>query len=318
VQGLGWMIARRLIGVPFVVLGVTFLIFVAIDLAPADPATAALGTFSTQAQRTQFAREHGLDDPLPVRFVRFVGDVAHGDFGQSALRSEAVGPALAAALPVTLQLTGLALLLAIVLATCAGTLAALHRDRWPDRMIRTGFSAGLAAPDFWLGILAIQLVAVKLQLLPSSGFVPIGQDPGAWLRSLILPATVLAIPVASALTAVIRTSVAGELDRDYVRTAVGAGLPTTRVVAGHVLRNAAVAPLTVLGIRAGYLVGGAIIVEQIFTIPGLGTLLITGVQQGDLAPVRGVAIVGTLLFVLVNLVVDLIQLVLDPRLRHSS
>lgn len=317
-SGVGRLIFRRLLAVPFIVLGITFVVFVGIDLAPADPATAALGTFATKEAKQRFIKENGLDDPLPVRYVRFLGDLAHGDLGRSVVSPQPVADMIGDALPVTLQLTGLALALAVTLALCLGTVAAVYRERWPDRAIRAFAAAGLAAPDFWIGILAIQFVAVRWGLLPSGGFVEFGEDPSLWLRSLILPAAVLALPVAAVLTTVIRAAVADELDRDYVRTARGLGLPRATVVTRHVFRNAMLAPLTVLGLRAGYLLGGAIVVESIFTIPGLGTVLIDGVQQGDLAPVRGVAIVGALIFVTINLVVDVLYLALNPKLRHAA
>jgi peptide/nickel transport system permease protein len=316
--GVGWLIARRLVALPLVVLGVTLVVFVGIDLAPNDPATATLGTFASKQAKERFAAEHGLDDPLPVRYVRFLGDLAHGDLGTSVVRSEKVSTMIGDALPVTLQLTAFAMAIAILASVLLGTLGALNRDRWPDAIVR-GFSAGgLAAPDFWIGIVAIQFVSVRLGLLPSGGYVPLSEDPALWLQSMIMPATVLALPVAAALTAVTRASVMQELDRDYVRTARGAGLPRRVVIGKHVFRNAMMAPLTVVGIRAGYLLGGAIIVESIFTLPGLGTVLVNGIQQGDLAPVRGVAIVGATIFVLVNLVVDLLYLVLNPKLRHAA
>ncbi|MEN3284497.1 MAG: peptide/nickel transport system permease protein [Solirubrobacteraceae bacterium] len=317
-SGLTRLIVRRIVAVPLVVLGVIFVVFVAIDLSPNDPSTAVLGTFASKEAQQQFAAEHGLDDPLPVRFVRFLGDLPKGDLGSSVVRPEEVTTMIGQALPVTLQLTGLAMVIAIVVSLALGTVGALHRDRWPDAVAR-GFSAGgLAVPDFWLGILAIQFIAVKWRLLPSGGYVSFGEDPVQWLRSLILPASVLAVPVAAALTAVVRAAVVRELDRDYVRTARGNGLPMRAVVGSHVLRNAMLAPLTVVGVRAGYLLGGAIIVESIFGIPGMGTVLVNGIQQGDLAPVRGVAIVGALLFVTVNLIVDVLYLLLNPKLRHTA
>jgi peptide/nickel transport system permease protein len=316
--GLTGLILRRLIAVPVVVLGITFVVFVGIDLAPNDPATAVLGAFASPQAKQRFAEEHGLNDPLPVRFVNFLGDLSHGDLGRSVVRDENVSEMIGAALPVTLQLTALAMALAILSAVLLGTLGALNRDAWLDKVVRGYSAAGLAAPDFWLGILAIQFIAVGLGLLPSGGFVPFEDDPLLWLQSLIMPATVLAIPVSAALTAVVRSAVAQELDQDYVRTARGNGLPRRTVVGKHVFRNAMLGPLTVVGIRAGYLLGGAIIVESIFTIPGLGTVLVDGIQQGDLAPVRGVAIVGALIFVGINLVVDILYLALNPKLRHAQ
>lgn len=315
--GYASLILRRLVALPFVVLGVTFVVFVGIDLAPNDPASAVLGTFASQQARERFAEAQGLDDPLPVRYVRFLGDLLQGDLGVSLVRPEKVSTMIGSALPVTLQLAGLAIAIAMLIALVMGTIGALNRDRWPDRVVRGYAAGGLAAPDFWIGILAIQFVSVKLGLLPSGGFVPFSQDPALWLQSLIMPAVVLALPVSAVLTAVLRSSLVQELDRDYVRTVRGAGLPRRSVIGKHVFRNAMLAPLTVIGIRAGYLLGGAIIVESIYQIPGIGTVLINGIQQGDLAPVRGVAIVGAVVFVLINLLVDVMYLTFNPKLRHA-
>lgn len=316
--GLPWLILRRLIAVPFVILGVTLVVFVATDLAPNDPATAALGAFSDPAAKEKFAEENGLNDPLLVRYGRFVGDLAQGDLGSSVVRPQPVWSMIEEGLPVTIQLTAMAMFIAVLLAVTLGTLAALNREGRLDTCIRAFSAGGVAVPDFWLGIVAIQFIAVKFQLLPSGGYVPFSQDPALWLESLILPALVLAIPVAAVLTAVVRSSVARELERDYVRTARGSGLPRATVIGKHVLRNAMLAPLTVIGVRAGYLLGGAIIIESIFNLPGLGTILIEAIQSGDLAPVRGVAIVGAVMFVLVNLVVDLLYMALNPKLRHAA
>src|SRR5919106_2765698 len=298
-------IVHRLAAFVPIILGVVFLIFVAIDLAPGDPATASLGTFASPEQRADFAQRHGLTDPLPIRFGRFLIEALNGELGQSVVRSETVTAMIARAFPVTLQLTILALIIGTVSALVLGILAALNRDGWWDRLVQVISSGAIAAPDFWLGILAIQFIAVRLGLFPSGGYVPITSGWLLWLQSMILPATVLAIPLAGSLTRLVRVSVADELDKDYVRTARGIGLSTQRVLGQHVLRNSALAPLTVLGIRAGQLLSGAIIIEAIYTLPGLGTILIDGVRQGDLGPVRGVAIVATIAFLLINLLIDI-------------
>ncbi|MEN3284504.1 MAG: peptide/nickel transport system permease protein [Solirubrobacteraceae bacterium] len=311
------LVARRLLAVPLVLLGITFVVFVAVDLSPNDPSTAALGPYASKQAKEQFAAEHGLDDPMPVRYVRFLADAAHGDLGTSVVRGEDVSATLRDAAPVTLQLTAMALVLAVLASTLLGTLGALLRDRWPDRFVRVYSAAGVAAPDFWIGILVVQFVCVKWSLLPAGGYVPFAEDPVQWFQHLIMPATVLAIPVSATLAVVVRASVAKELGRDYVRTARGSGLPRWNVIGKHVFRNAMVGPLTLVGVVAGNLLGGAVIVESIFTLPGLGTVLITGVREGDLAPIRGVVILGATAFVLTSLIVDLLYLALNPKLRHA-
>jgi peptide/nickel transport system permease protein len=309
------VIRRLALSVP-ILIGVIIVIFLVIDLAPGDPATSKLGPYATQEQRKRFAEENDLDAPIPVRFGRFMGDLVQGDLGEALVEPAPVVDLIARRAPVTLQLTALAALLAVVSAVAAGLLAAVRKDGWLDRVLRSGAAAGLAAPDFWVGLIAIQVIALSAGLLPAGGYVALSDDPIGWIESLILPASVLALPVAAALTLVIRASVIDELEKDYVRTALGAGLPKRVIFLKNVLKNALIAPLTVLGLRIGYLLSGAIVIEAIFALPGLGALLLDAVNQGDIAVIQGVALVGTLSFVLVNLIVDVLYLVLNPKLRE--
>jgi peptide/nickel transport system permease protein len=312
-----YVLRRLLLAVP-TVLAVIFLIFFAIDKAPGDPATAVLGNFATPEQRAAFAEANDLDAPVVVRYVRFLRQLAGGDLGSSLVRPEPVAHLVGSALPVTLQLTALAGVLAVLLATLLGAAAGYWHGTWIDRLVRAIASAGVSAPDFWIGILAIQLFAVTFKVLPAGGYVPIQQDPVGWFRSLITPAVVLAIPMSCALAGVLRAALADEMGKDYVRTARGAGLPERTVLLRYALPNSLLSPVTALGLRLGYLLSGAIVTEAVFNLPGLGTLLKLGVSQGDYGVVQGVAIVATVLFILVNLVVDLLQRVVSPRLREAS
>lgn len=307
--------ARRLLLLPLMLFGITVLVFVVMQFAPTDPAFNALGDGSTQEQREVFAEERGLNDPLPVRYGRFLGDLAQGDFGVTAPPSKPVVELISSALPLTLQLTFLGLVMAAVVATGLGVLAALYRDRWPDQVIRVVSIAGFATPSFWLGILLIQQFSLGLDWFPSGGYVNPADSVVGWLRSLILPATALAVPVAAQLTRVVRTSMVEELDRDYVRTAVGNGLPYWLVVSRNVLRNALITPVTVLGLRVGYVLGGAVVIETIFSLPGMGLLILTGVTGSDTALVQGTVLTIAVIFVLVNIIVDLLYLVINPRIR---
>ncbi|MBB5791658.1 ABC transporter permease subunit [Jiangella mangrovi] len=307
------LVIRRVAGAPLLLIGACFAVFVAVDLSPNDPARARLGIFASAEARAQFAAEHGLDDPLPLRFLRFLADLAQFDLGDSVVRSESVNQLVAMALPVTLQLLLLTSLIAVVLSFGFGVLAAWREGRATDRVISSAAAVFYATPQFWIGLLFIQLFAVSLGVLPSGGHMPIGNGFSEWLSTLIGPAVVLALPVTAALTRVVRASVADELDKDYVRTAVGAGVPMAAVLWRNVLCNAMTGPLTVLGIYVGAMMSGAILVEVVFNVPGMGHLLIAGVTQGDLGVVRGVAIVGAASFVVVNLVIDLLYLFLSPR-----
>lgn len=257
-------------------------------------------------------------DPLPLRYVHFVGALLHGDLGTSALTRAPVAEQVTTALPLTLQLTFLGLAFAVVLALAGGVTAAVYRDRFPDQAIRVVSLIGVAAPGFWLALLMIQYLAVDRGWFPTGGYINPADSVTGWLRTMALPAVALSLPVAAQLTRIVRTSVVEELDKDYVRTAIGGGLPPWVVVGRNVLRNALVNPLTVLGLRVGYLLGGAVVIETIFSLPGMGKLMIDAVQNGDPAVVEGVVLTTATGFVVVNLVIDILYLLVNPRLRAAE
>lgn len=306
--------ARRLLVLPFMLLGVTLLVFVVLQFSPNDPAYNALGEGASPEARAAYRAEHGLDDPLPVRYVRFLGQLARGDLGYTAPPATPVVDRVATAFPLTMQLTLLGLTLAVVGALAFGITGALYRDRWPDQVTRVLSIAGVAIPSFWLGILLIQEFALNLGLFPTGGYVNPADSLTGWLRSLALPAVAIAVPTAASLSRLVRTSMVEELDKDYVRTATGNGLPRVIVIRGA-LRNALITPLTVLGLREGYLLSGAVVIETIFDLPGMGKLILEGVTNGDVALVQGAVLTIALAFLVVNLVVDLLYLVVNPRIR---
>ncbi|TDE13525.1 ABC transporter permease [Jiangella asiatica] len=307
------LVGRRLLLAPLILLGVSFTVFVVIDLSPNDPARAALGVFADAEQRERFAAENGLDDPLPVRYARFLADLVQLRLGESVIRPESVNDLIGMALPITVQLMVMATVIAVASSLVLGIVAAWFEGRPVDRVVSVVAAFFQAAPQFWIGLMFVQLFAVGLGVLPAGGYSPLSTGFSYWFSSLIGPAIVLALPFAAAMTRVIRASVADELAKDYVRTAIGAGLSTGTVLVGSVLRNALITPITVVGVYIGAMMSGAILVETVFNIPGMGTLLVTGVRQGDLGIVRGVAIVGAVSFVVVNVIVDLLYLVLNPR-----
>jgi peptide/nickel transport system permease protein len=253
-----------------------------------------------------------------VRYVRFVGDLLQGDMGTSVLTRAPVLDSVLTALPLTMQLTFLGLGIAVVTSLLLGVTAAIFRDRWPDQLIRVVSLGGVAAPSFWLALLMIQWLAVDRGWFPTGGYINPADSFSGWLRSMALPALALSLPVAAQLTRIVRTSMVEELDKDYVRTAIGSGLPPIVVVGRNVLRNALINPLTVLGLRVGYLLGGAVVIETIFALPGMGKLMIDGVTNGDPAVVQGVVLTIATGFVVVNLVVDILYLLVNPRLRSST
>ncbi|NUR85614.1 MAG: ABC transporter permease [Nonomuraea sp.] len=313
------MLARRILILVPLLLGVVAFVFVVMRFSGVKPEYAYFqGANPTAAQIHQFQVENGLLDPLPVRYVRFVADLARGDMGTSVLTKKPVLESVTTALPLTLQLTLLGLAVAVVLALVFGVTGALFRDRWPDQVIRMVSLVGVAAPAFWLALLMIQWLAVGAGVFPTGGYINPADSVSGWLRSLTLPALSLSLPVAAQLIRIVRTSMVEELDRDYVRTAIGSGLPMVVVVGRNVLRNALVNPLTVLGLRVGYLIGGAVVIETIYGLPGMGQLMINAVRDGDPAVVQGVVLTIAIGFMVVNLVVDVLYLLVNPRLRSAS
>ena len=313
------LIGRRLIAFPIMVIGVTLLVFVVMSFSPADPARLALGESASPEALAQYRAEHGLDLPLVVRYLSFMAGLLRGDLGTSTGNVK-VTEIVATAFPITLQLTFLGLAIAVVLAVVLGIVAALFRDRWPDQLIRVFSIASLATPSFWLAILLIQWlgnIPGGLGLFPAlvADWVPFSQDPVAYARNVFMPAVALAVPVAGSLTRVVRTSMVEELDRDYVRTAIGNGIPKNVVVARNVLRNALITPITVLGLRVGYLMGGAVIIEIIFNIRAMGQLILDGVTRNDVYLVQGVTLTVAIAFIIVNIVVDMLYVLVNPRIR---
>ncbi|MEV7610451.1 ABC transporter permease [Microbacterium sp. NPDC089320] len=310
------LIGRRLLQLPFMILGITFLVFFVMSFSPVDPARTALGETASPEALDAYREQYGLDQPLLVRYVTFLLGLLQGNLGTYSARSLPVIDEVVRAFPVTLALTFLGLLIAVIVAFVIGVLAAVYRDRWPDQLIRIIGVASLSTPSFWLAILLIQLFTLGLNVLPASGPLPdFWEDPSGWLARMALPAIALAVPVIGQLSRVVRTSMVEELDRDYVRTALGAGIPRTIVVGRNVLRNALITPVTVLGLRIGYLLGGAVVIEIIFAIPGMGTLILNGVTNNEPNLVQGVTLAVSLAFVVINIIVDLLYVLINPRIR---
>ncbi|MFI7384847.1 ABC transporter permease [Streptomyces sp. NPDC049813] len=313
------ILARRLVLLVPLLLGIVLFVFLVMRFADIDPASAYFqGANPTPRQLHDFRERNGLLDPLPLRYLHFVGDLLRGDLGISVLTRQPVVEQITTALPLTLQLTFLGLGIAVVVSLTLGISAAIHRDRAWDQVVRVVSLTGVAAPGFWLALLMIQYLSVDLGWFPTGGYVNPADSPSGWLRTMTLPALALSLPVAAQLTRIVRTAVVEELDKDYVRTAVGSGLPPAVVVGRNVLRNALINPLTVLGLRVGYLLGGAVVVETIFSLPGMGKLMIDAVKNGDPAVVQGVVLTTAVGFVVVNLVIDVLYLLVNPRLRGQS
>lgn len=310
------MTLRRILLLIPLLLGVALVVFLIAQLLPGDPAISALGIFADNEAKQRFIEANNLDDPVWVRFPVFLLQLVQGDLGVSLVTGQPVNSLIFDAIPVTLQLTFLALSFAVVIALVAGVWSALRQGTIVDSVVRVLSMGGLAMPSFWVGLMLIQFVAVRWGWLPPSGYQPPSAGIGPWLQSLALPAISLGLAVAASLTRVVRSSVLEELQKDYVRTARGAGL-SPGVVVRNVLRNALLTPLTVLGVRVGAALSGAVVVETIFSVPGMGQLLINSVNTGDLSIVQGVVLVGTAMYIVVNLLVDIAYLVLNPKIREA-
>jgi len=313
------LVGRRLIALPLMILGVTFLVFFIMSFSTVDPARLALGESASPEALAQYREQNGLDSPLIVRYFAFLGDLLHGNMGTSS-GNVPVRDLVANALPITLQLTFLGLIIAVVLAAVFGVIAALFRDRWPDHVIRVFSIAALAIPSFWLAILLIQSlgdIPGGAGLFPAlvTVWVPFSENPAVYFNNIFLPALALGVPVAGSLIRVVRTSMVEELDRDYVRTAIGAGIPRYIVVGRNVFRNALITPITVLGLRVGYLIGGAVIIEIIFNIQAMGQLILDGVTRNDVYLIQGVTLTVAIAFIIVNVAVDLLYVLVNPRIR---
>jgi peptide/nickel transport system permease protein len=310
--------ARRLGAGLLLVVGASVVLFALVDLAPGDPVLARFGFQAASLTEDDLAglrEQYGLDDPLPARYAAFVADVAHGDLGTSARSGTPVTTLLAQAFPVTLSLTAIAAVTAAAMALLLGTTAAILRGRWPDRVIGAATAVALAAPVFWVGLLAIDLFAIRLGWLPPGGYVPLSAGLWPWLSSLLMPGITLGVGAGAVLTRVVRASVAEQLDQDYVRTALGAGLSPARVLVRNVLPNALTAPLTVFGLYVGSILAGALPVEVLYALPGMGQLLVNAALEGDYSVTRVVALATIAVFLLVNLCADVAALALSPRSR---
>lgn len=298
------------------VIGVTFLVFFLMSFSKIDPAYSALGQGATQEALDAYRKANGLDLPWTVQYVRFLGNFLHGDLGTYGAGQDSVAARVESAFPVTMQLTFLGLAIAVIAAVIFGILAALYRDTWVDQVIRVVSIVCIATPSFWLAVLLIQAFTVNTFIFPAAGALPaFSDDPSGWCMRMAMPAFALGVPVAGSLIRVIRTAMVEELDKDYVRTARGAGIPMPVIVSRNVLRNALITPVTVLGLRVGYLMGGAVVIEVIFNLPGMGVAILEGVQHNFPTLVQGVTLVVALAFIIINILVDILYVLINPRIR---
>jgi peptide/nickel transport system permease protein len=294
---------------------ISLIVFTGVRMIPGDPARVLAGTEADAAGLEEIREKYGLDAPLPVQYVRWLGLAATGDLGESIRTRTPVGGMVAAKLPITIELTVLSLLVALAMAIPAGVVAAVRRNTAWD-VLASGISlCGVSIPNFWLGIMLILLVSVRFGWLPASGFVPLTEDPVGNLKRMLMPALVLGTGLAAVLMRQTRNAMIEVLSADYVRTARAKGLAQRAVVVRHALRNGLIPVVTILGLQMGALMGGAVVTEQIFVLPGFGRLIVEAVFTRDYPVVQGVVLITASSYVLINLLVDLSYTVLNPRIR---
>jgi peptide/nickel transport system permease protein len=308
-----YAIQRVLTAIPTLFI-VTVLVFAIQRALPGDPATVLAGENQDPAVIAYLRDRYRLDDPLPVQYLAWLGQVGRGDLGLSQRTNQPVGALILEKLPVTLELALLSLLVAVVIAIPAGVIAAVRKDGIADHASTLFALSGLSLPNFWLGIMLILLFSVQLRWLPASGFVPLLEDPVDNLRRMIMPAFVLGTGLAAVLMRQTRASMLEVLNLDYVRTARAKGARGWTVVVRHALRNALLPVVTVLGLQLGALLSGAVLTEQVFTIPGFGKLVVDAVFNRDYAVVQGVVLVTATAYIAINLAVDMLYVVLNPKI----
>ncbi len=308
---------RRLaMTIPIVVLA-SFLVFGLVLLVPGDPAITLAGDNATAEQIELIRDRLGLDDPVWVQYGRWASDAIQGDLGESLFTGRSVTKSIGERLPVSMSLAAVSVVVALMIAVPAGILAAVRRGTWMDTSATIGASLGLAMPSFWLGAVLVLIFALRLGWLPATGYVPFGDDPVGWLKHLILPALTLGTAAAAETTRQLRASLSDVLQQDYVRTARAVGTRSRVVVGKHAMKNAAMPVVTVLGFQIAFLLGGSVIVEQLFALPGLGGLAIRAVLDRDLPMIQGVVLFTTVLVVMINLAVDMLYGWLNPKVRAS-
>jgi peptide/nickel transport system permease protein len=310
-------LANRLLAAVPVLFIVSVLTFVLIYFVPGDVSAELAGPGASAADIARIRAVYGLDRPFLERLIGWYAALAQGDLGQSVLLRRSVTEAIIERLPVTLSLTGLALFFAVMIGIAAGVLAAMHVNTWIDQSTMTVALAGLSLPDFWLGLVMIYFFAVQLGWLPTGGYVPLSENPLGWLRSMTMPAMALALTQIGLLARMTRASMLDVLRQDFMRTARAKGLPGRVVIGKHALANVMIPVVTVIGLSVGILLGGAIVIEQVFSIPGVGRLIIGGILRRDFPVIQGGLLLTATIFVLVNLLVDVIYALVDPRVRYD-
>jgi peptide/nickel transport system permease protein len=301
-----------------VMLIVGVVVFMLVHLTPGDPAAVILGQNATGEQIQALRERLGLNDPLLVQFFRWFSDALRLDFGDSLFLGMPVIDALQQRAQPTALLTTYALIIEVLIGVPAGVIAAVKRNSIVDRGLMLMSISGAAIPTFFLGIVLILIFAVRLDWVPSGGYTPITEDPAEHFKGMVLPAFTLGFASAGLLARLVRSSMLDVLREDYVRTAMAKGLVYRKVVTRHALRNALIPAITVIGYSLGGLLGGAVVTETVFTIPGMGRLVVQSISRRDYPLIQGAIMIIAAIYVIVNLIVDILYVYIDPRIRYGS
>lgn len=313
---LKFILARLVATVP-VLLILSVAIFLMLHLTPGDPVKLMLGEDATPEATTALRRDLGLDKPLPVQYLHWLSNLLRGDLGRSIRTHQPVVEAIVSRLPVTLELAFLALIVALLIGLPAGIVAAIRRNSPADIACTTFSLLGISLPNFFLGILLILLLSLKLRILPPSGYVPFVQNPLLNLKLMIMPALSLGAALSGIIARLMRSSLLEALGAEYVRTARAKGLSGHAVILGHALKNSLIPVVTVVGLQTGALLGGAILTETVFALPGVGRLVVDNIFARDFPIVQGVVLFLALTRVLSNLIADILYAKLDPRISYG-
>lgn len=307
----------RLLSSAVVLLGVLIVVFALVHLVPGDPVRLALGTRYTPEAYEALRSASGLDRSVPEQFFSYLAHAVTGDLGVSFRNGQPVTTTLLQRLPATISLALVGLAVALVISVPAGVYSALREGRVSDVIVRLTSQFGVSVPDFWLGLLLISLFSVTLGLLPASGYVAFAEDPAGWARQVTLPGLTVGLVAGAIMTRYIRAAVIDVASSGYIRTAVSKGLPRRVVVSRHIVRGALVPVLTIAGIQLATILGGVIVVEVVFAWPGLGRLVYDAVAARDYPLIQGAVLLVAVMFIVVNLTVDVLYAAVDPRIRAA-
>lgn len=313
-----WGVSRRIVVGLLQLLVVVFAIFVLIAASPGDPAARVAGDGATVEQIDQLRTQMGLDKPIVTQFGDWLGKAVKGDFGDSLISRQSIGTILARTLPPTVSMVVVSLVLTMTVGVIGGSLAALRPGGWIDRLVVVSASVAVALPSFFLGLVLVSWFAVRWNWFPAVGYRPLLDDPGEWLRHIILPSIALSTVTIAEVTRQLRGTLTDVLSSEYIVAARARGVPSRLLVVRHALKNAVMPVLTILGVRISQLIGGTVVIETVFNIQGMGRTLVNAALDADVNVVLGVTVVTAVVVLISNVVIDLIQPYFNPRLRSKG